>query len=416
MISSAAPGVVGAPAASWQLLHLDAKRAAPSAEQWHHRPLLVVVKRTSEFRRVLRSHAKRAPPPQEAIFEIGCSYGECSRLLVAAGASVVGVDNSFECIDHCRGLALECARFERVDVLGDRAGLASLLASERPGVVAIDIGGNRPLPDVIEVVDAVIGILDDLTATRGRGGSGSGAGDGDGHGDEEEDGRTSSSSPLPPPLVVLKSESLVAELEARRRERARAREKEEEGGGGGGGVVAAAGGGGAARAAAVRVAPARLRRRRRLVGGDGRRLRERSDGLRTDKLAGIDTRLRLPNWYPQRSVRAEGGEEVTICRFHNYDARRGCSKGRSGNCPFDHATATFACSPGMLRTVPRVAATLALAEVAEVVLILSAPCAFCSASASERPVEHPEAGGPSAAERSEAAHSVRRESGVRNPV
>ena len=365
MISSAAPGVVGAPAASWQLLHLDAKRAAPSAEQWHHRPLLVVVKRTSEFRRVLRSHAKRAPPPQEAIFEIGCSYGECSRLLVAAGASVVGVDNSFECIDHCRGLALECARFERVDVLGDRAGLASLLASERPGVVAIDIGGNRPLPDVIEVVDAVIGILDDLTATRGRGGSGSGAGEGGGHGDEEEDGRTSSSRPLPPPLVVLKSESLVAELEARRRERARAREQEEEGGGGGGGggggVVAAAGGGGAG------LAPPPCESLPLDCGdGDGwwaatrRRLRERSDGLRMDKLAGIDTRLRPPNWYPQRSVRAEGGEEVTICRFHNYDARRGCSKGRSGNCPFDHGHCHFCLQPGhVAHACPAFAATLA---------------------------------------------------------
>ena len=78
----------------------------------------------------------------------------------------------------------------------------------------------------------------------------------------------------------------------------------------------------------------------------------RDSGGRIDKAAGVDTRLRPPMWYPRRSIEvtsADGAcrhQVVDICRYHNYDQKRGCSKGRSSSCPFDHTHCHFCLEVG----------------------------------------------------------------------
>jgi hypothetical protein len=143
------------------------------------RALVVATFDTTSFRRLMRLYTTA----DDAVLEVGCSYGACSALLAGEVAAYVGVDNSFECVEHCRGLALPRARFERVDALAEPGALAALFADVAPTVVVIDIGGVRGLPDVLEMVEVAIGASVRVEATR-------------------------------PPLLLLKSEALVTAARA----------------------------------------------------------------------------------------------------------------------------------------------------------------------------------------------------------
>ena len=328
---------------------------------------VVVTPDTDGFRRLARLQVDLR---NDSIVEIGCSYGGCSALLLATGApaaaaampsdelapvmaaassseptlaraNYVGVDNSFECVSHCRK-AMPSARFEKLDALSDAPGLAALLRAERPSLVVIDVGGNRALADVAELVERVVHELAGLAGPRAAKEEEvvavaaaavvtaeaeaaeaevetAEATEAEAEAEAEADtGRpaaasspaTSSTQPL---LILVKSETLAADLVEEMRLRV-ARS----------GATPSPGRcpeDGASTAAAIQCPDgwwAALR---------GRGLAQAAQ----DRAAGIDRhRLRPPTWYPQRV--GPGG--VKICRFHNYDATRGCKRGAA--CPLDH--------------------------------------------------------------------------------
>ena len=123
-------------------------------------PLVVVTPDTVVMRRLARGQTHAS----DAVVEIGCSYGQCSRFLLG-GQSYLGLDNSYECVRHCRE-RLPQSRFAKLDALADTAGLRTMLAAERQTLIVVDIGGLRCLPDVLEMIELVISITAEQLPAR----------------------------------------------------------------------------------------------------------------------------------------------------------------------------------------------------------------------------------------------------------
>ncbi len=248
-------------------------------------PLVVITADTTEFRRLARGQIQA----HDKVVEIGCSYGQASRLLLA-GASYLGLDNSYECITHCQNL-MPNARFVRMDVMSDQDGLRSALIAEMPTLVVLDIGGVRSLSDVMCIVELVISEL----ACRSS--------------SQMEDTSIGVGTAL---LILLKSEKLVADLEMHHF-----------------GVAPTHGNWlPVARITCPAGWWAAARQRCQLLDNGGKAL-------------GLDAKLRVPTWYPQRAIKKPGAP--FICRYHNY-ALAGCKK--SCRCPFDHDHCHFCLAPG----------------------------------------------------------------------
>jgi hypothetical protein len=299
---------------------------------------VVVTPDTDAFRRLARL---QVDVRNDAVVEIGCSYGGCSQLLIDEGvpsaaavmceeeladvvaappserasarARYVGVDNSFECVSHCCQ-TMPTARFQRLDAISDTPGLAALLMAERPSLVVIDVGGNRALADVAELVERVVRELARPAAppTTEETEAAAAAMVETAPGKRAVVSSRAPTSPQPP-LVLVKSEALAAELVEEMKLRV-------------------------ARSGAA-LSPGHRPEDRACATAwiqcpDGWWAALRGRGLAQaaqDRAAGIDRRrLRPPTWYPQRV--GLGG--VNICRFHNYDAKRGCKRGAA--CPLDH--------------------------------------------------------------------------------
>ena len=296
-------------------------------------PLVVVTFDTDGFRRLARLQVDLHT---DSIVEIGCSYGGCSQLLIpqaadggcdhttsrpidasspssssasasasaasssaAAAASsssassssssssaaaaaaapatgrFLGLDNSFECVSHCRKL-LPTGRFERVDALADHAGLLAVLESERPTIVVVDVGGNRGLADVTELIERVV-----AGVTRSP--------------------EVATKPGVPALLILVKSESLVEELRKSLPEQGASFQTDQ------------------GQQTMIRCPHGWWAHMRARCMAEG------------DKAAGIDRhRLRPPTWYPQRA----GPDGRLMCRFHNYDVTQGCKRG--DRCSLDH--------------------------------------------------------------------------------
>jgi len=113
---------------------------------------------------VLSRLARGQTHASDAVVEIGCSYGQCSRFLLG-GQSYLGLDNSYECVRHCCE-QLPQSRFAKLDALADTAGLRTMLAAERQTLIVVDIGGLRCLPDVLEMIELVISITAEQLPAR----------------------------------------------------------------------------------------------------------------------------------------------------------------------------------------------------------------------------------------------------------
>ncbi|EOD35706.1 hypothetical protein EMIHUDRAFT_460569, partial [Emiliania huxleyi CCMP1516] len=128
-------------------------------------PMLLVVPETPAFRCRAREAAAGA-----IVLEVGCSYGEATASLLAAGAaSVLGLDSSIECLRSARGserlaphLSTGRLSLRLLDALRYPAQLQAAAQSVRPSVVLLDIGGDRDLPSVFRTLCA----LTDATSSR----------------------------------------------------------------------------------------------------------------------------------------------------------------------------------------------------------------------------------------------------------
>ena len=240
--------------------------------------MLVATADTDGFRRLARMQAD----PNDRIVEIGCSYGGCSAVLCAGRAreQYIGVDNSRECVEHCRR-TLPSARFDQLDVLRKadaNAGLRSLMRLERPSLIVIDVGGNRALADVLEVVDAIMEAAMEVRKET------------------------------QPTLVLLKSRALVHE--ARRQ-----------------GAVGTLIGCPGTWWHALR-----------------QRCRTSKDGGVCDKEAGIGARLHSPMWYPQRAAavglppccRFHNYDVARGCKRRPQPTAGEVTPPSAALCPFDH--------------------------------------------------------------------------------
>ena len=98
---------------------------------------------TSETRH-FRHQAQNMVTAEDFFLEIGCSFGECTRLLAKLGFSGVAVDHAIDAVTKTRQL------------LNGYAGISVVQADARdmehirqicpaPSVILIDIGGNEPL-------------------------------------------------------------------------------------------------------------------------------------------------------------------------------------------------------------------------------------------------------------------------------
>ena len=329
-------------------------------------PLVLATPGTKIFRQLARWQCA----PGDVVLEIGASYAECSRYLCGA-RSFLGVDNSYECVQACRK-ALPSARFERLDALTDRAGLTALLAVERPTLIAVDVGGSRALPDVLELLEFVLRCMaaldreptapDSAAAAEQDGAAGSmparattatiaTASSSSSSSSTSTTSRsitasTSASSSTAtatavgrPLLVLLKSESLVASLEAHLAAPTHAAaisSLELTTGDLASLTLASRTTGPPCGLSSAVACPSGwwATARAHCQAGEG--------GKRVDKAAGLDVRMRRPNWYPQRSA-VPGG--TPICRFHNYDLGRGCARGSTA-CGFDHVHCHFCLAAG----------------------------------------------------------------------
>jgi SAM-dependent methyltransferase len=249
-------------------------------------PIVVVTPNTSEFRRLCKGQLVE----HDRVIEIGCSYGQASQLLLG-GASYLGVDISYECISHCLQF-MPSARFVRLDVMSDQDGFRAALNAESPTLVALDIGGVRNMPDVIFVIDSVLSAL----AAHGR--------------DEAELASLAKGPVASSLLILVKSEQLAEDIETH--------------------CVEATPSNAPLAPCAIPCpdgwwAAAREQCQQRKNGGKG---------------LGLDVKLRVPTWYPQRA--ANPGAPF-ICRYHNY-ALDGCKK--TVRCPFDHDHCHFCFLPG----------------------------------------------------------------------
>ena len=325
------------------------------------RPLVVAVPDTESLRRLVRTQIDA----NDAVVDVGCSYGACS---VTHCRSFVGIDISHECVTHCCQAFPEL-RFERLDALGDRASLHRLLVRERPSVIIVDIAGVRPLPDVMEMLEALVEMMAEIGGAQDtplrillKSESLVAAAD------AALEAGIATTRPLKPPLDAAPTAQVpidtgrgvpsptspthaigfkltihsAGSVRATIVVGAAAGDSWRGGDGSGHGDGDAVGSGSSSGCgggdAQLRAIP---------CGEDpgGWWSLTLASGLARRKSAGRDTRLHLPNWYPQKLA---PGSTIFICRFHNYSRCQMASGG--AGCAFDHRYCHFCLGAGHVAT------------------------------------------------------------------
>ena len=283
------------------------------------RPIIVAVPDTDSLRRLVRLQASA----DDAVIDIGCSYGACS---VTHCRSFVGIDISHECIEHCQNTYPQL-RYEKIDALGDRAALRGLLLREHPSIIIVDIAGVRPLPDVMEMLEVSVAMMAEVdAATSGahvlllKSESLVAAAGAALDGAHAPTRALCPPSPQPPPPGVQPAIALRLSFPSATSVHA---------------------------AISIAVQQPLLRAIPCGESADDWWSTTLASGAARRKSAGRDTQLHTPKWYPQK--RAPGSSTV-ICKFHNF-ARHGCRIGSSASgCRFDHEHCHFCLRPGHAAT------------------------------------------------------------------
>jgi len=138
-------------------------------------PISLVCFSTKHFRELARHQVS----PHDTVLEIGASFGEATRILSKTGARhVTAIDNSAEGVQHIQAMNLPNVSVHCVQALSNQQSDILGLLPRPPTVVLVDIGGNRDLA-------AVVNLLAWLSAG------------------------------IRPPLIITKSEELYKKMEER---------------------------------------------------------------------------------------------------------------------------------------------------------------------------------------------------------
>jgi len=105
---------------------------------------------TMNYRKIAATHVTGT----DSVLELGCSFGDATKVLVTLARRVTAVDNSDECVQRacmaCKG-ASNC-RIETSDVLANPAQCLALGREMEINVAFIDLGGNRDGDAVLPIV------------------------------------------------------------------------------------------------------------------------------------------------------------------------------------------------------------------------------------------------------------------------
>ncbi|TPX62688.1 hypothetical protein PhCBS80983_g00419 [Powellomyces hirtus] len=108
-------------------------------------PLIMICKSTTDYRTLARSQVYK----NDAVVEIGSSYGVCTGILAQHANSVFGLEVSPKLVEEARK-RYPALRFELLNVLENKERTIELMQGVRK--VFVDIGGNRTIGDVVKIV------------------------------------------------------------------------------------------------------------------------------------------------------------------------------------------------------------------------------------------------------------------------
>lgn len=150
-------------AARWADLHSDIDSTEPpAAAAGGDGPAaagaveVIVVATTAQYHALARA----LPKAGGHAVEIGCAYGDCTKILAAGvSATAIGIDISSECVAEC-GTRCPGLDFKQIDCMGDGDALAAALAV-RGGCdsLFIDINGNRSATAVSHLIEFAVARL-----------------------------------------------------------------------------------------------------------------------------------------------------------------------------------------------------------------------------------------------------------------
>lgn len=112
---------------------------------------IIVASETRHF----RHQAQNMITTDDFFLEIGCSFGECTKLFAKLGFSGVAVDHSNDAVVRARQLLNGYSSISVVQAdARDIQNIRKLCPA--PSVILIDIGGNEPLPKVTSLLRLVL--------------------------------------------------------------------------------------------------------------------------------------------------------------------------------------------------------------------------------------------------------------------
>lgn len=114
-------------------------------------PQIIITSETDDFRHKVRQNIT----PEDTFLEIGCSFGECTKLLGELGCSGVALDHAADAVAQTRQLVADHASItvEQTDAR-DMAVIRDLCPA--PSVILVDIGGNEPLDKVTALLRLIL--------------------------------------------------------------------------------------------------------------------------------------------------------------------------------------------------------------------------------------------------------------------
>jgi SAM-dependent methyltransferase len=116
-----------------------------------HPPHLLVASETRDFHHMVRKHMT----PGDIFLEIGCSFGECTKLLGELGFSGVALDHAAAAVTQARQAVDGYAGITVVQAdARDMAQVQRLCPA--PSVILLDVGGTEPLDKVTSLLRLVL--------------------------------------------------------------------------------------------------------------------------------------------------------------------------------------------------------------------------------------------------------------------
>ena len=117
----------------------------------HTNPKMILVAETRDFRRL----ATEQITTDDFFLEIGCSFGECTKLLGERGCRGLALDHSAEAVVLATQGVVAYPGISVVQIdARDMADIAQLCPA--PSVILFDIGGNEALDKVISLLRLVL--------------------------------------------------------------------------------------------------------------------------------------------------------------------------------------------------------------------------------------------------------------------